>query len=669
MGAWVAALGIAPLASNDIWLHLRTGALILQEGRVPATDVYSYTAAGSGYLAHGWLAAVLFELIHRAAGVPGLIMSRTVVMGMTALFLCMAARAAGARMAAALPVVGMGLFVAACRLSTRPHIFSWLFTSVYLWAFLRYRRSGRGALWILGLVPVQILWANIHGGGILGLALMGLFVLSEALVALQEKARLGPRVRIPLVAAAAGLAASLINPYGYRLLLLPFQLTSMSLYMENIVEWQPPHHESFRGTTMMAAWLVLACGLLAALILSRTPRPETGSGMVRALGAAPLLVLAVSLPLVAAGPSAWPPEAAAAISWGLPLLVMLHGALRFRTADLPAHFLAAAFMVLAARHSRSVADAALVVSVLGAAALSRLRSAGRRPSGETGFLPLGAAAVVLLAASAGVAFAGYPRNFAGEVQPRGTGLDRAAPVCAVDLIERMGLEGNAFASYSDAAMLVHRMYPRVKVNIDSRNDVYGEECYREYRRALQSVEGMRAFLRDHDVSFFLLDYRDPAPDVGRYLLDTGQWAPVHFDSRTFVLVRRDNVPSGLLSRHEYRVLRPSALGAARISVGNAGGALREAQRSLDRCPGSSFGYFYKAKALMALGRFDEALETSRSAVEADPRNATAWADLGLAQAALGRSEAAVASYRKALEIDPGFAVARENLQKLGGGLP
>ena len=71
--AYAATAALLPLDNNDIWIHLTTGGLILDEGAVPRTDRYSFTAAGNRYVAHEWLAAALYATAERSAGIPGVV--------------------------------------------------------------------------------------------------------------------------------------------------------------------------------------------------------------------------------------------------------------------------------------------------------------------------------------------------------------------------------------------------------------------------------------------------------------------------------------------------------------------------------------------------------------------------------------------------------------------
>jgi hypothetical protein len=47
-----------------------------------------------------------------------------------------------------------------------------------------------------------------------------------------------------------------MNPYGYRLLLCPFELTGLQLFMQIIHEWRPPYHSSYNSSTMFFFYVV-----------------------------------------------------------------------------------------------------------------------------------------------------------------------------------------------------------------------------------------------------------------------------------------------------------------------------------------------------------------------------------------------------------------------------
>ena len=69
---WAAALASGPLNDNSFFTHLATGRLILDEGRVPTEDPYTFTAVGEPWTVQSWLAAVAYAGFERMAGTLGL---------------------------------------------------------------------------------------------------------------------------------------------------------------------------------------------------------------------------------------------------------------------------------------------------------------------------------------------------------------------------------------------------------------------------------------------------------------------------------------------------------------------------------------------------------------------------------------------------------------------
>src|SRR3990172_9986676 len=62
------SVGLLHFTDPDYWWHLRTGRLIVETGSLPQADPFSFTAAGSDWLAHEWLAEVVIYRLPAAGG-------------------------------------------------------------------------------------------------------------------------------------------------------------------------------------------------------------------------------------------------------------------------------------------------------------------------------------------------------------------------------------------------------------------------------------------------------------------------------------------------------------------------------------------------------------------------------------------------------------------------
>lgn len=242
-------------ADTDTWWHLRTGELILDQGSLPRTDPFSWTAEGHDWVTHEWLTEVLYALVQRSSGAAGLLVLSGILVGISALALT---RALGritddvwARAIAALVAVAGGSLL----WSVRPHLFSLALLSVFLDLCLAELGSpGRRTTWLL--VPLTLIWANLHGAFVIGPLLIFLFVLGGTLERDPGARRLG---RILMFCLAAGC----INPAGPSIYLYPLTVASVS---GEVLEWRSP---SIRDAHGLIFFLAVVATLAGAVVRRR----------------------------------------------------------------------------------------------------------------------------------------------------------------------------------------------------------------------------------------------------------------------------------------------------------------------------------------------------------------------------------------------------------------
>jgi hypothetical protein len=213
-------------AQNDTFWNLRDGLGILASGHIPRVDSYSFTAAGAPYTDHEWLSQVILALGYRLAGLPGVELIATgAVLGAVALVYRLTVGPLLTRFALLAPA----LAVASCVWALRPQVFSLLALMLLVWMIVRERWAG--------LPPLFVVWANAHGGVVVG----GLVLMAATAVALLRWRLRGEaadrrRVRGLAIAAPLSAAATLLTPLGTRL--IPYVLlTSHRSRAIGISEW------------------------------------------------------------------------------------------------------------------------------------------------------------------------------------------------------------------------------------------------------------------------------------------------------------------------------------------------------------------------------------------------------------------------------------------------
>jgi tetratricopeptide (TPR) repeat protein len=89
--------------------------------------------------------------------------------------------------------------------------------------------------------------------------------------------------------------------------------------------------------------------------------------------------------------------------------------------------------------------------------------------------------------------------------------------------------------------------------------------------------------------------------------------------------------------------------------------------AIDRDPFASAPYQARGQSLIALGKYDAAVEDFNATLNVDNRNGDAWAGLGLAYEKQGNRQKASESYQRALVVDPNNKLARDGASRTGRG--
>jgi hypothetical protein len=288
-------------------------------------------------------------------------------------------------------------------------------------------------------------------------------------------------------------------------------------------------------------------------------------------------------------------------------------ALHLRTVDLTQAGVILGCFVLSVWYARAVPDFVLLTFPLLAHAASvwretRARQRQRRLRARTaegirpGPLVLGMGLLLVLAAF--TLRWTYYDSFGGAGREKGVGLGRntsVLPVCAAEFLAVHRVSGRAFADINASALLVWRLFPRLRVNMDIRDRVYGEALVAEYGAALTSVAALRDYLARWQIDVLVLGLRYwPLLEA---LLQAGDWEGVHYDDASAILVPVPGT-APLRAHAAYHVVAPWRWPAA--TAATAPQVLTEATRALAGCPRATFARRWQAVALERQGRFTEA---------------------------------------------------------------
>jgi hypothetical protein len=348
----------------------------------------------------------------------------------------------------------------------RPHLFTYLLFAVALWLLEADRRAaGRRVWW---LAPLAALWTNLHGGFLALLLALGCYLAGAAW---GRDWRAAGRYGLLTLAAAA---ATLVNPYGWRLHVHIARYLGSGFIRDRVLEFQSPR---FRGESMLAFELLLVAGLLLVPRLWRRGERARALLLIGLAHAALGSVRHVLLYVLAAAPVAARELSELLGGSGNPWL--------------------------------------RAVAAIGAT------SAGRRRA-----VPLWGLASVALAAAlaAGGGARWQVRDFPAE----------KFPLAALAAAEKNGLGARIFTSDQWGDYLIYRYWPRRRVFLDGRSDFYGAALGRQYLDTLTAQHGWEQVFARYEFDVAVLPAEWPLATVLKARPD---WQLEYDDGQALVLRR------------------------------------------------------------------------------------------------------------------------------------
>lgn len=464
---------VQPTLGPDLFRHLWVGGYIASHHQVPSSDFLSFTAVGHPWIDHQWLSELVMYGLYSLAGYWGPLVFFAAVTSAT--FGCVYAAMRQLRVYPFLGlfVVSVGALASSGSWGARPQMFTMLLSAVFVYLLVRYRRRRESRLlWLFP--PLMLVWANLHGGFAVGLALLTLSVAGEWLNRrlASESNSSNDSLKPLAVITAISFPVTLINPHGFHLLSYPLNFLTPNHFTNLIAESASPNFH----TPLMMAFELLLLVLMTSIFVAR-PKLDW---------VALLTILAFT-------------HEALAQSRNVPLWVVVIGPL-----------------------------VALYVQQAWRRFNHNPTRVGRR-RGHSQVL------LAILLAVAALTY-GVESSKLVSAQALQRNLVSGYPVKAAAYLQSHRLPPNIFDSYNWGGYLIGALAPRYKVFIDGRADsVYDNTILRDYLTAYGALPGWQSLLSRYRVQEVLVERNSPlslALHAGR------DWKLIFADRQAVLYSRR-----------------------------------------------------------------------------------------------------------------------------------
>jgi len=488
--AVLCVLVFTPLATKllgdaGIGWHIRAGDQIFATHSIPRTDPFSSTMAGKAWFAWEWIYDIAASALNRVAGLNGIAWFTAAVIAFVFGWMFRLLVRREMNFIFALLLVLVALSSSTIHFLARPHVVSWLFTLAFFWLLDSternyFKRIGRHRkLWALPLL--MLIWVNVHGGFVLGFVLIAVFWFGSIWTWFRTKGTGIDDVLLKIEATRrfrdltrvglASFVASFINPYGWKLHAHIYSYLTNRFLMDHIEEFQSPN---FHGVAQKSFLILLVVSLAVLVTSGRKLRTSEG-----------LLVLFITYAGLYASRN---------IPISSILLAMIVGPW------LP--------------NPRHMQGFSLRMSLM------ELRL-GKH------IWP-----VVFTIATFAIAVNG---GWVGSHSLMDAHFDaKRMPVQAVNYLEAHDVRGPILSTDYWGGYFIYRLYPRARVVVDDRHDLYGADFLRTYLQMLHAERGWDEFLHQNPARCIVLPSNNPMVTI---LGKSSDWRSIYADDVATVFVK------------------------------------------------------------------------------------------------------------------------------------
>ena len=462
------------LGDADTGYHIRAGEYIIDNFKVPSHDLFSHITPPLEWTAHEWLSEVILAMIHRASGLTGVVVAFALLIAFIHVILMRFLRSSGSTIIVAACIVALAAGASIIHWLARPHIFSLLLILFWYIILDTYQYQKKNCLYLL--LPLMLLWVNLHGGFIAGFMLLAVYIAGNVLMAIfrkDERQDIIGKIKTLSIYFILCLLMTLLNPKGYEILLFPFKLISNTFIMDHVSEFLSPNfHTDLRFEYML---------LLMILVF--------GVSVLR------LNAIEIMLVLVFTHMSLYSARY-------IPLYAIILSPILGRQIDNLLHEF----------RERRLIKRILVISE---------RTAKTDSIAKFNLWTITTGIVLTIMVFTGQLLYEFDKE--------------KLPVDAVRFIQEEKIVGNMFNNDEFGDYIIYAAWPQYKVFFDGRSDMYGTERLKEYFHIVRLDPGWDDVLKKNNINWIIFNTKSP---LSSFLLERSDWKLIYSDKVANIFVKK-----------------------------------------------------------------------------------------------------------------------------------
>jgi len=209
----IAATGPILLNSDgDLPRHLLVGKLIRTTHEIHLTDIFSYRTVDFPSIPHEWLSQVIFSAFYDLLGLGGVVFLTVLIVTTVWAIIYYDALRRSNSLIAALVFTGLGVGASLIHVLPRPHLFSYLFTTLWILVLEQIQKDKLYKWWLLPVL--MLVWVNLHGMFVLGIVIWIIYLVGDLFENPSKSWLTSPKTKAMLTGGALSFVATFLSPSG-----------------------------------------------------------------------------------------------------------------------------------------------------------------------------------------------------------------------------------------------------------------------------------------------------------------------------------------------------------------------------------------------------------------------------------------------------------------------
>ncbi|MBI4837168.1 MAG: hypothetical protein HY813_02040 [Candidatus Portnoybacteria bacterium] len=580
------------LPTDDLGRHLTNGKIIWQTKSVAQTNLYSYTEPNFEFFNHHWLSGVIFYFLFEIIGFSELVIFKILLLlAAFSIVLFISIRRGNFWVAsmASIPTI----YILSERTDLRPEVFSYFFTTLFLF-FLYDLEKNPAKNRIFWLIPLQLLWANLHIYFFIGIAMTAGFLLEKVIIDRNHPKKNLLIKKLSFLFLSL-IMVSLINPYGIKTLLYPLNI--FKNYGYDIVENKSPFFlQHLMHDSAIPAFKIAVSLLIISFFFSFRQWP--------------IFLFLASLSTTIAG------------------FMMIR--------NFP--FFSLIFLSAISINLRNVMVANAPIPFLG-----NIKNAAERIKVEVKIINEKISSVLKIALPCiltGIIiliFSHYLDDAFFKNKEKGIGLTFQSNDSA-DFFIKENLKGPIFNNYDIGSYLIYHLYPKEKVFVDNRPEAYPKDFFDyTYLPMQMKEEKWQEFDKKYNFNIIYFTQQEGTwwgQSFLRQRLKDDAWALIYADSQAAILIK--NSPENQTTIQKYKITKENIVDKIIYLKNNDFKIQMDGIHLLD-----------------LIGRYDLALAWCQELNKKHPNEGRIWLEMGYLKSVENNAESLKASgqyLEKAIEL-------------------